>query len=43
MARTRSARGAGNIGCLLWLVVIVLVGHILWKVDQIVERPTFAV
>jgi hypothetical protein len=40
MARTRSARGAGNIGCLLWLVVIVLVGHVLWKVVPVKIRTS---
>lgn len=40
MARTRSARGAGNIGCLLWLVVIVLVGHVLWKVVPVKVRTS---
>jgi hypothetical protein len=40
MARTRWARGAGNIGCLLWLVVIVLVGHILWKVVPVKIRTS---
>jgi hypothetical protein len=40
MARTRSARGAGNIGCLLWVVVIVLVGHVLWKVVPVKIRTS---
>lgn len=40
MARIRSARGAGNIGCLLWLVVIVLVGHVLWKVVPVKVRTS---
>jgi len=40
MACTRSARGAGNIGCLLWLVVIVLVGHVLWKVVPVKVRTS---
>lgn len=40
MIRNRSARGAGNIGCLLWLVVIVLVGHILWKVVPVKVRTS---
>lgn len=40
MARTRSARGRGNIGCLLWLVVIALVGHILWKVVPVKVRTS---
>jgi len=40
MARNRSTRGAGNIGCLLWLVVIVLVGHVLWKVVPVKVRTS---
>lgn len=40
MARTRSARGRGNIGCLLWVVVIALVGHILWKVVPVKVRTS---
>ncbi len=40
MIRNRSARGAGNIGCLLWLVVIVLVGHVLWKVVPVKVRTS---
>lgn len=40
MARTRSARGAGNIGCVLWVVVIVLVGHVLWKVVPVKIRTS---
>ena len=40
MARNRSNRGAGNIGCLLWLVVIVLVGHVLWKVVPVKVRTS---
>jgi hypothetical protein len=40
MARNRSARGAGNIGCALWLVVIVLVGHVLWKVVPVKVRTS---
>lgn len=40
MTRNRSNRGAGNIGCLLWLVVIVLVGHVLWKVVPVKVRTS---
>ena len=40
MTRNRSARGAGNIGCLLWLIVIVLVGHVLWKVVPVKVRTS---
>ena len=40
MARTRSSRGAGNIGCVLWVVVIVLVGHVLWKVVPVKVRTS---
>jgi hypothetical protein len=32
MRLRRASRGAGNIGCLLWLIVVVAVGHVLWKV-----------
>jgi len=40
MARIRSARGAGNIGCLLWAAVILLVGHVLWKVVPVKVRTS---
>lgn len=40
MARTRSARGAGNVGCILWLVVVVLVGHVLWVVVPVKVRTS---
>lgn len=40
MTRKHSARGAGNIGCLLWVVVIVLVGHVLWKVVPVKVRTS---
>ena len=33
-------RGAGNIGCLLWLVVLVAVGHVLWKVVPVKIRSS---
>lgn len=32
MRGKRGVRGRGNIGCLLWLIVVVAVGHVLWKV-----------
>lgn len=32
MRRTRSARGSGRIGCLLWLLVLALVSYIGYKV-----------
>jgi hypothetical protein len=32
MTGKRNVRGRGNIGCLLWLIVVVAVGHVLWKV-----------
>jgi len=32
MTGKRTVRGRGNIGCLLWLIVVVAVGHVLWKV-----------
>ena len=31
MPRRRSERGEGNLGCILWLVALVLVGLIAWK------------
>lgn len=34
------SRGAGNIGCLLWLVVVVAVGHVLWKVVPVKIRTS---
>jgi len=40
MARIRSARGAGNIGCLLWVFVILIVGHVLWKVVPVKVRTS---
>jgi len=33
-------RGAGNIGCLLWLIVLVAVGHVLWKVVPVKIRSS---
>ena|SRR5688572_13635451 len=35
-----AARGKGQIGCLLWLVVLVLVGHVLWKVVPVKVRTS---
>lgn len=32
MRRRRTALGRGNLGCLLWLIVVVVVGHVLWIV-----------
>jgi hypothetical protein len=40
MRRTRAARGAGNIGCVLWLVVLVVIGHVLWKVVPVKIRSS---
>lgn len=40
MRRRSSARGAGNIGCLLWLIVLVAVGHVLWKVVPVKVRSS---
>src|SRR5688572_31756120 len=40
MKRTRSVRGAGQIGCILWLVVIAIVGHVLWKVVPVKIRTS---
>jgi hypothetical protein len=30
--RLGSVRGEANVGCIVWLVVLVLVGYLLWKV-----------
>lgn len=40
MRRRGAPRGAGNIGCLLWLVVLVAVGHVLWKVVPVKVRSS---
>ena len=32
MRRTRGIRGAANIGCIIWLVILGLVGYVLYKV-----------
>jgi hypothetical protein len=40
MRRNRSARGAGNLGCVLWLVVLLAVGHVLWKVVPVKIRTS---
>ena len=32
MRRSRGNRGAANIGCIVWLVILVFVGYVLWKV-----------
>ncbi len=40
MRRRRGVRGAGNIGCLLWLIVLVAVGHVLWKVVPVKIRSS---
>ena len=32
MNRSRSVRGAANVGCIVWLVILGLVGYILYKV-----------
>jgi len=40
MRRRGALRGAGNIGCLLWLVVIAAVGHVLWKVVPVKIRTS---
>ena len=40
MKSKRSSRGAGNIGCLLWLIVAVAVGHVLWKVVSVKIRTS---
>lgn len=40
MRRRGPSRGAGNIGCLLWLVVVFAVGHVLWKVVPVKIRTS---
>lgn len=32
MKRTRGIRGGANVGCVIWLVILGLVGYVLWKV-----------
>jgi hypothetical protein len=32
MRRTRGIRGGANVGCVIWLVILGLVGYVLWKV-----------
>jgi hypothetical protein len=32
MRRTRGIRGAANLGCIIWLVILGLVGYVLYKV-----------
>ena len=32
MNRSRSVRGAANVGCIVWLVILGLVGYILFKI-----------
>jgi hypothetical protein len=32
MKRTRGARGAANIGCIIWLVIVALIGYALYKI-----------
>jgi hypothetical protein len=32
MNRSRSVRGAANVGCIVWLVILGFVGYVLWKV-----------
>ena len=34
----RAARGAGNLGCIIWLIVLAAVGHVLWKVVPVKIR-----
>ena len=36
----RAARGAGNLGCIIWLVVLAAVGHVLWKVVPVKIRTS---
>jgi hypothetical protein len=32
MRRRRATLGRGNLGCILWLIVVIAVGHVLWIV-----------
>ena len=32
MRRTRGARGAANVGCIVWLIILGFVGYVLYKV-----------
>ena len=32
MRRTRGTRGAANVGCIIWLVILGLVSYVLYKV-----------
>ena len=32
MRRTRGIRGAANVGCIVWLIILGLVGYVLYKV-----------
>ena len=32
MRRSRGNRGSANFGCIVWLVILGLVGYVLWKV-----------
>jgi hypothetical protein len=36
----RAARGAGNLGCIIWLIVLAAVGHVLWKVVPVKIRTS---
>jgi hypothetical protein len=40
MRRRRAPRGAGNIGCILWLIVVVAVAHVLWVVVPVKIRTS---
>jgi hypothetical protein len=42
MRSTRSARGAGRLGCIVWLVVLCLIGYGLYKVIPVkIATSTF--
>ena len=32
MRRSRGIRGSANVGCIVWLIILGLVGYVLWKV-----------
>jgi hypothetical protein len=40
MRRRRAPRGAGNLGCILWLIVVVAVAHVLWVVVPVKIRTS---
>ncbi|MGH9367584.1 MAG: hypothetical protein ACRD3M_07915 [Thermoanaerobaculia bacterium] len=40
--RARAMRGKTNIGCIVWLAIVILVGYVLWKVVPVkIATSTF--